>query len=67
MADHKAGAAGQTDSPPARGTHAREARRLCALRSGAVLPAPRPKHRFSPRPLFPAGAGRLEPSRAPRP
>lgn len=63
----KAEAAGQTDIPPARGTHAREARGSCALRSRAVLLAPRPQRRFYPRPLFPAGAGRLEPGRAPRP
>lgn len=33
VAGHKTPAAGPTNSPPARGTHAREARRSCALRS----------------------------------
>ncbi|CAI9176422.1 unnamed protein product [Rangifer tarandus platyrhynchus] len=66
-AGHKARAAEQTDSPPARGTHAPEERWPCALRSGAVFRAPRPQRRFNPLPLFPAGAGRLEPGRAPRP
>lgn len=67
VAGHKGRAAGQTDSPPARGTHALEARGPCVLHSEAVFQAPRPQSRFNPRPLFPAGAGRLEPGGAPRP